>query len=98
VPTGIANAERARPARWRNEAALSASQVLASRELRKAVRSGQLSAADIAEAAFDAVRARRFYVFTHPAILPSIHTRHEDIEQLRAPSDPMASGKEGDVA
>jgi NAD(P)-dependent dehydrogenase (short-subunit alcohol dehydrogenase family) len=98
VPTGIANAERARPARWRNEAAPSASQVLASRELRKAVRSGQLCAADIADAAFDAVRARRFYVFTHPTILPSIRTRHEDIEQLRAPSDPMASGDGGDVA
>jgi NAD(P)-dependent dehydrogenase (short-subunit alcohol dehydrogenase family) len=93
VPTGIANAERARPPHWRNEAAPSASQVLAGRELRKAVRAGRLSAADIADATFDAVRARRFYVFTHPAILEGIRTRHEDIEQLRMPSDPMARSR-----
>src|SRR5690349_8327131 len=57
APTGIADAERTRPARWRNEAAPSASQVLAARELRRAVRAGRLGAAEIAEAAFDAVRA-----------------------------------------
>ncbi len=88
VPTGIAEAERARPARWRNEAPPSASQLLAGREIRKAVRSGRLSAADIADAAFDAVRTDRFYVVTHPAIMPSVRARHEDIEQGRAPTDP----------
>ncbi|RDU99306.1 SDR family oxidoreductase [Trinickia dinghuensis] len=88
APTGIAESERARPARWRNEAAPSASQVLAGRELRKAVRAGRLTAADIAEATFDAVRADRFYVVTHPAIMPSVRVRHEDIEQMRAPTDP----------
>lgn len=88
VPTGIAEGERARPARWRNEAPPSASQLLAGRELRKAVRSGRLNAADIADATFDAVRHDRFYIVTHPAIMPSVHVRHEDIEQMRAPSDP----------
>ncbi|MEX3955857.1 SDR family oxidoreductase [Trinickia sp. EG282A] len=88
VPTGIADAERARPAHWRNKGARSASQILATRELRKAVRAGRLSAAEIAEAAFDAVREQRFYVFPQPAILSSIRTRHDDIEQFRAPSDP----------
>lgn len=90
VPTGIAEGERARPARWRNEAPPSASQLLAARELRKAVRSGKLSAADIAEATFDAVRENRFYVVTHPAIMASVRVRHEDIEYMRAPSDPSA--------
>lgn len=88
APTGIAEAERARPARWRNDAPPSASQVLATRELRKAVRSGRFTAADIAEATFDAVRTGRFYVLTHPAILASVRVRHEDIEQLRAPGNP----------
>lgn len=90
TPTGIADAERARPARWRNEAPATASQLLAGREIRKAVRSGLLSAADIAQAAYDAVRANRFYVITHPAIMASVRARHEDIEQMRAPSDPSA--------
>lgn len=88
APTGIADAERARPARWRNDAAPTASQILAARELRKAVRAGRLTAADIADATFDAIRAERFYVLTHPAILPSIRLRHEDIEAQRQPSDP----------
>ncbi|WP_206952221.1 SDR family oxidoreductase [Trinickia acidisoli] len=91
APTGIAQAERARPARWRNDAPPSASQLLAGRELRKAVRSGRLSAADIAEATFDAVRADRFYVITHPAIMASVRVRHEDIEQMRPPTDPSVA-------
>jgi NAD(P)-dependent dehydrogenase (short-subunit alcohol dehydrogenase family) len=90
APTGIAEAERARPARWRNDAAPTASQILAARELRKAVRAGRLTAADIAAATFDAIRDERFYVFTHPAILPSIRMRHEDIETQRQPSDPSS--------
>lgn len=91
VPTAIADAERARPARWRNESSPSASQLLAARELRKAVRSGRLGATDIAEAAYEAVRTDRFYVVTHPSIMASVHARHEEIEQLRPPSDPMAA-------
>jgi len=58
--------------------------------LRKAVRAGRLTAADIADATFDAIRDERFYVFTHPAIVPSIHLRHEDIERQRQPSDPSS--------
>ncbi|MGN6808208.1 MAG: SDR family oxidoreductase [Trinickia sp.] len=90
APTNIADAERARPARLRNDAAPTASQILAARELRKAVRAGRLTAADIADATFDAIRDERFYVFTHPAIVPSIRLRHEDIERQRQPSDPSS--------
>jgi len=90
APTGIADAERTRPARWRNDAAPTASQILAARELRKAVRAGRLTAADIADATFDAIRDERFYVFTHPAIVRSIRLRHEDIERQRQPSDPSS--------
>ena len=89
VPTGIAEAERARPVRWRNDGPRSASQVLADKALRRAVRSGQLSAADVARATFEAVGEGRFYVFTHPAILPSVRMRHEDIETQQPPRDPM---------
>ncbi|NRO97525.1 SDR family NAD(P)-dependent oxidoreductase [Paraburkholderia sp. NMBU_R16] len=88
APTGIADAERARPARWRNDTGPTASQILAARELRKAVRAGRLTATDIAAATFDAIRDERFYVFTHPAMLPGVRLRHEDIEMQRQPSDP----------
>jgi NAD(P)-dependent dehydrogenase (short-subunit alcohol dehydrogenase family) len=90
VPTGIADAERGRPASLANDAPYTASQKLAARQLVKAVESGKLSARDIADMTFDAVRENRFYVITHPAIMASVRLRHEDIEHLRTPSDPMS--------
>ncbi len=90
APTGIADAERARPAALGNDAARTPSQVLADRQLRKAVRAGKLSAAEVADLTFDAVREGRFYIVTHPAIMDSVRMRHRDIEELRAPTDPYS--------
>jgi NAD(P)-dependent dehydrogenase (short-subunit alcohol dehydrogenase family) len=90
VPTGIADAERSRPEGLVNDTPYTASQKLAARQLTKAVESGKLSAADVAELTFDAVRERRFYVITHPNIMPSVQLRHDDIAQLRNPTDPMS--------
>ncbi|WP_199540015.1 SDR family oxidoreductase [Paraburkholderia kururiensis] len=90
VPTGIAESHRARPEALRNMEAPTRSQAVAQVQLQRAVKSGKLSAADVAELTFDAVRERRFYIFTHPAILPSVHLRHEDIELMRNPTDPMS--------
>ncbi|WP_250534007.1 SDR family oxidoreductase [Caballeronia sp. AZ10_KS36] len=90
VPTGIANAERSRPDALANDAPLTASQKMAARQLTRAVESGRLSARDIAEMTFDAVREGRFYVVTHPGIMASIRLRLDDIAQLRNPSDPMS--------
>lgn len=90
VPTGIAESHRARPEALRNTEAPTRSQAVAQVQLQRAVKSGKLSAADVAELTFDAVRERSFYIFTHPAILPSVHLRHEDIELMRNPTDPMS--------
>ncbi|WP_250499471.1 SDR family oxidoreductase [Caballeronia sp. GAWG1-5s-s] len=90
VPTGIADAERSRPDALANDAPLTASQKMAARQLARAVESGRLSARDIAEMTFDAVREGRFYVITHPGIMASIRLRLDDIAQLRNPSDPMS--------
>ncbi|WP_250472298.1 SDR family oxidoreductase [Caballeronia sp. GAFFF1] len=90
VPTGIADAERSRPDALANDAPLTASQKMAARQLTRAVESGRLSARDIAEMTFDAVREGRFYVITHPGIMASIRLRLDDIAQLRNPSDPMS--------
>jgi len=89
VPTGIAAAERTRPAELRNDAAPTRSQLAAGLQLQRAVQSGKKSAAEIAELTFDAVREGRFYVLTHPAIMESIRLRHADIEEGRAPSVPV---------
>jgi NAD(P)-dependent dehydrogenase (short-subunit alcohol dehydrogenase family) len=90
VPTGIADAERARPAELRNDSRPTRSQIAAGKQLRRAVQSGKLSAADVADITFEAIAARRFYIVTHPGIMATVKLRHEDIEQLRNPTDPMS--------
>ncbi|OAJ53360.1 hypothetical protein A6V36_35070 [Paraburkholderia ginsengiterrae] len=90
VPTGIADAERSRPAELRNDRAPTRSQIAAGKQLQRAVQAGKLSADDVAEITFEAIAARRFYIVTHPGIMESVKLRHEDIEQLRNPVDPMS--------
>lgn len=90
VPTGIANAERSRPDDLRNDAPPTRSQQAADLQLQRAVRSGRLTPEDVAKATFDAVREGRFYILTHPGILASVKLRHEDIETLRNPTDPLS--------
>jgi len=88
--TGIADSERNRPDILHNEAPLTSSQTALQAQLNKAVKSGTLSAAEIAALTFDAVRENRFYILTHPAILPAITLRAEDIALARNPSDPYS--------
>jgi NAD(P)-dependent dehydrogenase (short-subunit alcohol dehydrogenase family) len=86
VNTGIAEAGRNRPA------GLSATNPAAAEyeaRILKAVRSGKLSAADVARATMDAVKADRFYILTHPAIKPAVEARMRDILDERAPTNPM---------
>ena len=90
VPTGIADAERARPETLRNDAAPTRSQLAAGKQLQRAVQSGKLGATDVAELTFEAIEAGRFYIITHPAIMATVRMRHEDIEQQRNPTDPMS--------
>jgi NAD(P)-dependent dehydrogenase (short-subunit alcohol dehydrogenase family) len=90
VPTGIAQAERARPEELRNEEPMTPSQTMAVKQLTKAVEGGKLSAKEVAEITFDAVRQRRFYVLTHPKILASVQLRFDDVAQMRNPTDPLS--------
>jgi hypothetical protein len=90
VPTGIADAERARPDELRNASRPTRSQIAAGKQLQRAVHSGKLTAADVADIAFEAIAARRFYIITHPGIMATVKLRHDDIEQLREPSDPLS--------
>ena len=90
VPTGIADAERARPTDLRNDSGPTRSQIAAGKQLQRAVQSGKLSADDVADITFEAIAARRFYIITHPGIMATVKLRHEDIEQLRNPTDPMS--------
>lgn len=90
VPTRIHESERHRPAA--PDAAVSAptrSQQIGRTMLGKAVTGGKVSAATVAEAVFDAIDSRRFYVFSHPQALGGVRTRMDDILGGRNPSDPF---------
>jgi NAD(P)-dependent dehydrogenase (short-subunit alcohol dehydrogenase family) len=86
VNTGIAESERNRPAELSQTNPLSKAY---EEEVKKAVRSGKLSAADVARLTMDAVAADRFYILTHPKIKASIEWRMRDILEERTPTNPM---------
>jgi len=90
VPTGIAHAERNRPADLRNETPLTESQKIAAAATAKAVSSGRITAADVAAQTFDAIRDNQFYCLTHPKILGSVELRLQDILLQRNPTDPFS--------
>jgi len=91
VPTGIAHSHRSRPAELLNANEATASQRTAQAASEKAVASGKLTAEEIAQLTFDAVRENRFYVFTHPQILPSLRARFDAVLAGLAPADPYAA-------
>jgi NAD(P)-dependent dehydrogenase (short-subunit alcohol dehydrogenase family) len=90
VPTGIAQSHRNRPADLRADPP-TASQRAAHAAITKAVEGGRLSAAQVAQMTFEAIATDRFYVLTHPQILPTVQLRFDDILQQRNPSDPFST-------
>ena len=91
VPTGISRSHRNRPQELRSEQKPTQSQLIAQAMSDKAVSSGKVSAADVAQATFEAVERRQFYIYSHPQSLGPVQTRLEDVLQGRNPSDPFAS-------
>jgi hypothetical protein len=92
VPTGISQSHRNRPSEMKTQGAKpTRSQLIGQAMSDKAVGSGKVSAAEVAQKVFDAVAANQFYVFSHPQVLQSVQTRLEDIMQCRNPTDPFAS-------
>jgi NAD(P)-dependent dehydrogenase (short-subunit alcohol dehydrogenase family) len=91
VPTAIFASERNRPAELANAQAPTASQRLARAAGEKAVAGGRMSADEVAAQTFEAIRAGRFYVFTHPQILPSVRERFEAALGGEPPADPYAA-------
>jgi NAD(P)-dependent dehydrogenase (short-subunit alcohol dehydrogenase family) len=88
VPTGISQSESIRPSDAKPAAAATRSQQLSQAMLEKAVTAGKVSAAEVAQMTFDAIRARQFYIYSHPQALGNVERRLQDILQARNPSDP----------
>jgi NAD(P)-dependent dehydrogenase (short-subunit alcohol dehydrogenase family) len=88
-PSGIHESERSRPPELKSDRAKSAIDLALDAMLRKATSSGRLSAEDIAERVFEAVRDDRFYVLTHPRINASIERRMRAILDGGEPPSPV---------
>jgi NAD(P)-dependent dehydrogenase (short-subunit alcohol dehydrogenase family) len=90
VPTGIVQSDRNRPAELSSGAKPTKSQIIGRAMTEKAVSSGKLSAAQVAQFVFDAVARDQFYIYSHPKSLGSVQVRLEDLMTPRNPSDPFA--------
>ncbi len=84
VDTGISNSERNRPAELADSNP-EAEQY--SDRIRQAIKSGKLSAADIARITIDAVKDGRFYILTHPNVKIAVEIRMNDILLDRQPTN-----------
>lgn len=89
VPTGISQSHRNRPDDVKSDTGPTASQIAAQAVTDKAVTSGKVSAAQVAERTFDAIKEGKFYIYSHPHALGNVQTRMEDILLQRNPSDPF---------
>jgi len=89
VPTGITQSQRNRPV----DAAPTKptrSQLIGQAMSDKAVSSGKVTAAEVAQKVFDAIAANQFYIYSHPKAIGTVQTRLEDIMLARNPTDPFA--------
>jgi len=89
VPTGISQSQRNRPEDL-PAAKPTKSQLIGQAMSDKAVGSGKVTAADVAQKVFDAVAANQFYIYSHPKAIGSVQARLEDIMQARNPTNPFA--------
>lgn len=89
VPTGIADSERNRPAHLRDDRPKSEQELRREEGLRRAVESGRITAEEVADAVFNAIRDKRFYILTHQRIKPAIETRMQDILLERLPTNTL---------
>jgi NAD(P)-dependent dehydrogenase (short-subunit alcohol dehydrogenase family) len=94
VPTAITSSARNRPGELANDAQPTRSQLIGQALSEKAVSSGRVTAAQVAQFVFDAVAENRFYIYSHPKSLGSVQTRFEDIVTPRNPTDPFAQKPE----
>lgn len=88
VPTGISQSHRNRPANLQNAEQETPSQRAAQAMSEKAVGSGKVSAAQVANMTFEAIARRQFYIYSHPEALGNVQHRMEDILAARNPGDP----------
>ena len=94
VPTGISSSQRNRPEALAEVNTPTSSQLIAQTMSDKAVGSGKVNAAQVAQKVFDAIAADSFYVYSHPHALGGVRARMEAIMTHANPPDPFAERPE----
>jgi NAD(P)-dependent dehydrogenase (short-subunit alcohol dehydrogenase family) len=95
VATGISQSHRNKPGEFvTGNDKPTKSQLIGQAMSDKAVGSGKVSAADVAQKVFDAITDDQFYIYSHPKALASVQTRMEDVVQIRNPTNPFAGKPE----
>ena len=90
VPTGISQSQRNRPDELKADDKPTQSQMIGQAMSDKAVGSGKVTAAQVAQMVFDAIAANQFYIYSHPKAIGSVQTRMEDVMLARNPTDPFS--------
>jgi hypothetical protein len=67
------------------------SQMIAQAMSDKAVTSGKVTAAQVAQKVFEAIAANEFYIYSHPQALGNVQSRMEAIVGQKNPPDPFAA-------
>jgi NAD(P)-dependent dehydrogenase (short-subunit alcohol dehydrogenase family) len=93
VPTGISQSHRNRPTDMAAEKPTK-SQLIGQAMSDKAVGSGKVTAAEVAQKVFDAIEAGQFYIYSHPKALGNVQQRMEAIVMGENPPDPFAAKPE----
>lgn len=93
VPTGISQSQRNRPGALPADNPTK-SQLIGQAMSDKAVGSGKVTAAEVAQKVFDAAAQGQFYIYSHPKALASVQTRMEDVVMGHNPTDPFAAKPE----
>lgn len=89
VPTGIGHSARNRPAEFGDSQQPGALSEAIGQGIGKAMAVAQLTADDMANATFDAVRGGRFYVIPHHDIKAAVSLRMNDILETRNPTSTL---------
>lgn len=87
VKTNIADSSRNRPAELMNQTGLTLSQQVARDSVASSVDAGDVTAAQVSEVTFQAIRNDDFYIFPSKGSLARVKRRMEDILAEKNPSD-----------
>ena len=93
VATGISHSERNRPDGM-PAGEMTASQRISQAQTDKAVTSGKVTAAEVAQKVFDAIEHDQFYIYSHPKALGNVKSRTDAILAIQNPPDPFAERPE----